>query len=382
MFQTQVFSKNLRAARKRMGLSQQALARELYISTQAVSKWERGEAVPDLAHVCRLAELLHVSVDQLLDVRQSEEALIAVDGGGTKTEFVLISPSGRLLKRLVLPGSNPNSCTVNGTVDILCRGIDSLQREGPRILAVFVGGAGFYSGKNGVLVEEGLRKCYPGIKIRCESDICNVLAYATDPENAIAVICGTGSVVYATRKGKLMRCGGGGWRLETLGSGYDLGRSAISAALEHRDGTGPETMLTDAVEQKLGGKVWDKIQTVYSESAAGIAAFAPLVIRAWQAGDAVAGKIVEENCQRLAQLIHTAAEKSPEANQVILGGSLLTQCPEFRQKLEQMLDTRLQTSILELPQVWGACLKCAALAKLPAPDPKLFAEQYLQEESL
>lgn len=380
MFQMQVFSKNLRSARKRMGLSQQALARELYISTQAVSKWERGEAIPDLTHVCRLAELLHISLDDLLDVRQKEEALIAVDGGGTKTEFVLVSLSGRLIKRLVLPGSNPNICTVKGTVDILCRGIDSLQREGLRILAVYVGGAGFYSGKNGALVEESLRKSYPNIKIRCESDICNVLACAKDPENAIAVICGTGSVVYATRKGKLLRCGGGGWRLETSGSGYDLGRSAISAALEHRDGTGPETMLTEAVEQKLGGKVWDRIQSVYAQSTAGIAAFAPLVLTAWQAGDNVAARIVEENCQRLAQLIHTAAEKSPEATQVIFGGSLLTQCPEFRQNLTQMLDKKLQSYALELPQVWGACLQCAALAGVPAPDGALFAEQYLQEE--
>lgn len=380
MFQMQVFSKNLRSARKRMGLSQQALARQLFISTQAVSKWERGEAVPDLTHICRLAEVLHISIDDLLDVRRSEEALIAVDGGGTKTEFVLISLSGRLIRRLVLPGSNPNSCTVNGTVEILCRGIDSLQREGHRILAIYVGGAGFYSGKNGILVEESLQKCYPSIKIRCESDICNVLACATDPENAIAVICGTGSVVYASRKGKLLRCGGGGWRLETLGSGYDLGRSAISAALEHRDGTGPETMLTAAVEQKLGGKVWDRIQTVYAQSAADIAAFAPLVITAWQAGDAVAAAIVEANCRRLAQLIRTASEKSPEATQVILGGSLLTQCAEFRQKLTQMLDKKLQPCVPELPQVWGACLQCAALAGVPAPDAKLFAEQYSQEE--
>jgi len=243
-----------------------------------------------------------------------------------------------------------------------------------------VGGAGFYSGKNGSLVEDGLRKCYPSIKIRCESDICNVLACARDPENAIAVICGTGSVVYASRKGKLLRCGGGGWRLETLGSGYDLGRSAISAALEHRDGTGPETILTEAVEQKLGGKVWDRIQAVYAQSPADIAAFAPLVINAWQSGDAVAAAIVENNCQRLAQLIHTASERSPEATQVILGGSLLIKCAEFRQKLTQMLDKKLQPCVLELPQVWGACLQCAGLAGVPAPDARLFAEQYLQEE--
>ena len=187
-------------------------------------------------------------------------------------------------------------------------------------------------------------------------------------------------VVYATRKGKLLRCGGGGWRLETLGSGYDIGRSAILAALEHRDGTGAETALTEAVEQKLGGKVWDQIQTVYAADTAEIAAFAPLVLQAWRSGDAIAADIVEKNCRRLSQLIHSAAEKSPEATQVILGGSLFTQCAEYREKLTQMLDPKLHPSVLDVPQVWGACLRSAAQAGIPKPDVQLFAETYLQEE--
>ncbi len=383
MFQMNQLSNNLREARRRLGISQQTLAERLFVSAQSISKWERGEAVPGLEHLCVLAEVLHSSIDDLLGIRHCEEAaLIAVDGGGTKTEFVLISLSGKLIKRLVLPGSNPNTCGIKGTCDVLQRGIDTLLQERNRVLAIYVGAAGFYSGGNGALVEEELRKSYPGIPLQCQSDICNILACATDPDNAIAVICGTGSVVYATYKGRLLRCGGGGWRLETQGSGYDLGRMAILAALEHRDGTGPETLLTDAVEQKLGGNVWDKIQTIYSEDTAWIAAFAPLVIRAWQTGDAVATAIVEENCKRMAQLVHAAAAKSPEAKQVILGGSLLTKSPEFRQLFETLLDKKLQPSVMECPQVWGGCLRCAALAKQPAPNLNLFMERYRLEESV
>lgn len=363
-----------------MGFSQRELAEELNVSTQAVSKWERGKAVPDLEYICNLSETLHISVDDLLEIGNREEtALIAVDGGGTKTEFVLIAQSGRLLKRLVLPGSNPNTCTIKGCCDILRRGIDTLLQEKCQVLAIYVGGAGFFSGGNGAQVEETLRGYYPGMKLRCESDICNVLACAEDPDNAIAVICGTGSVVYVTHRGKLMRCGGGGWRLETLGSGYDIGRSGLLAALEHRDGTGPATVLTDTVEQKLGGKVWNRIQTVYGEDTAFIASFAPLVIRAWQAGDGVAAAIVDANCRRLAQLVSVAAAKSPEAKQVVLGGGLLIESPDFCRKLTQLLDEKLQLCVMEFPQVWGACLRCAALAGICAPDAELFMEQYPQE---
>lgn len=381
MFNPQIFRANLRTARKKKKLSQKDLAEKLFISTQAVSKWERGIAVPGLEHICCLSKILHVSIDDLLGSGNDREAsLIAVDGGGTKTEFVLISLSGKLIKRLVLPGSNPNTCTVKGTVDILCNGIDTLLQEDNQVLGIFVGGAGFYSGGNGAAIEQQLRKHYSGIPVQCESDIMNVFAFAADPDNAISVISGTGSVVYATRKGQLLRCGGGGWRLELLGSGYDLGRSAILATMEHWDGTGPKTMLAELVEQKLGGSVWDNIQKIYGENTSYIASFAPLVIQAWQAGDALATKIAEDNCNRLVQLIRIAAEKSPDATEVILGGSLLTQCAPFREMLTKQLPKTLRPYILEQPQIWGACLRCAALANVPAPNVENFMKQYIQED--
>ena len=68
MFDGKVFAANLRNARKGKGLSQKELAEKLYLSTQAVSKWERGEALPDIYHVCRIAQVLGVSVDRLLGV--------------------------------------------------------------------------------------------------------------------------------------------------------------------------------------------------------------------------------------------------------------------------------------------------------------------------
>ena len=380
MFDPKTFTGNLYTARKRQGLSQKELAQKLFVSTQAISKWERGESSPDIAHICALAQLLGMSVEKLLGVEASaEKALIAVDGGGTKTEFVLIAADGRLLRRLVLPGSNPNSCTPEGTLRILCQGIDSLLREGFQVLAVFVGGAGMASGGHGEATEAALRKAYPHLAVQCRSDIMNILALAKDPDNAIAVICGTGSVVYATHQGKLLRFGGGGWRLETAGSGYDMGREALLAALEHRDGTGPSTMLTELVEQRLGGGVWANVSKLHLESTAYVAGFAPLVTHAWQKGDATAVRIVSENLHRLSHLIAAAAEKAPRAKQVLLGGSLLAENAAFRQALQQQLPPGLDSGAIAYPPIWGACLQCIRLAGLPCPDPQAFMHSYTQE---
>lgn len=381
MFDGNMFANNLRQARKRRGMSQRELAEKLFLSPQAVSRWEQGDATPDISRLCDLAAVLQTSVDCLLGASDGGEvAYIGIDGGGTKTEFVLLSRSGQMLKRVVLPGSNPNICTVEGACEVLRSGIDTMLQQERRVLGVFLGGSGMSSGGNGKAVENLLRDHYPGLVVQCETDICNLLAFADDPDNAIAVICGTGSVAFATRDGVLQRFGGGGWKLETDGSGYDLGRQAILAALEHRDGTGKPTVLTEAVEEKLGGKVWLSISKIYAESTSYIASFAPMVLSAWQQGDEVAAAIVERNCARIRHLILTAAEHSPRARQVLLGGSVVMKSQAFREHLFAPLPQTLEATVPQYPQVFGACLRCAAMLSLPRPDAEIFMKQYVMEE--
>ena len=379
MFDSNGFRERLRNARRQAGYSQKELAQLLYVSTQAVSKWERGTAVPDLPHVCRIGQLLRVSVDALLGAENDlPPAVIAVDGGGTKTEFLLVSPDGTVLQRQVLGGSNPNTCTINGCVELLSQGLELLLQRPCRVLAACIGGAGMASGNNGSRVRALLQKRFSRFPIQCRSDIHNLLAQARDPRNAIAVICGTGSVVFASREGELLRCGGGGWRLETLGSGYDLGRGALLAALEHRDGTGPETALTARVEEKLGGTVWDKIQTVYTAEPAFVASFAPLVLECRERGDRVAEALVTANCDRIAQLIQKAHTLSPGATQVMVGGSVLTGSAAFRQLLADRLPS-LTLTVSGHPPVWGAVLGACAMADIAPPDSGVFQDSYDRE---
>lgn len=372
-----LFARNLRHFRKRRGLTQSQLAEQLFVSTQAVSKWERGESTPDISHIRALTALLQISADVLLGTHtNAQDALLAVDGGGTKTEFALISPAGQLLQHLVLGCSNPNNCGMEGSFQVLCQGIDQLLQSNYRILGLYIGCAGMSSGNNGSTMTALLKKQYPGIPLRCESDICNILACARDPGNAIAAICGTGCVVYATANGTLIRAGGGGWKLDPVGSGYELGRRALLAALEHRDGTGPETGLTAAVEQRLGGTVWAHIPALYAADASRIADFAPCVLQAWQTGDPVACAIVEENCRRLALLIEKTRSKSPHATQVLLTGGVVTNNAPYRQLLIRYLPEQLEVDCFRHPPVWGACLQCAKLCELPTPDIQNFMPQY------
>lgn len=57
---------NIASYRKRARLTQAALAEKINYSDKAVSKWERGESIPDLPTIVQLAELFDVKVDDLL----------------------------------------------------------------------------------------------------------------------------------------------------------------------------------------------------------------------------------------------------------------------------------------------------------------------------
>lgn len=59
--------------RKKSGMSQEALAAELGISRQAVSRWERGESIPDTEKIISLCTIFHVSADYLLFDEIEEE---------------------------------------------------------------------------------------------------------------------------------------------------------------------------------------------------------------------------------------------------------------------------------------------------------------------
>ena len=60
------FMDNLTRLRKQHGYTQQALADKLNYSDKAVSKWERGEALPDVQTIGEIATLFHLSIDELV----------------------------------------------------------------------------------------------------------------------------------------------------------------------------------------------------------------------------------------------------------------------------------------------------------------------------
>lgn len=377
MFQTKLLAGNIRKFRCAKRMTQTELAGMLKISPQSVSKWECGQTVPDIENLCMMADVLDISVDRLLGIsKRCGKIMLGIDGGGSKTEFVLFAEDGTILERTVLGACNPNAIGLEESAALLRQGIDGMLAEHGDICGIYVGSSGFLTGGNGKKIKAILSKAYPQIEIRCETDILNVIAAGTDAENCIAVICGTGSIVYAKEGDKLTKLSGWGYLLSSSGSGYDIGRDALRAALGHREGLSEETLITDLVETKLGAPALTCVQEVYKHDQSYVASFTPLVFEAMRQGDRVAKQIIAENAKSLAAVINHAARNYDCGKRVILSGGLLTGNRLFAELVINNLDPGIACQIPQIPQVLGACRLCARMCgvEVSKMDEKLISQ--------
>ena len=65
--------------RRRIGMTQEELAAKLAVSAQAVSKWENDITCPDVMTLPKLAELLGITVDELLSGKKQPQTLVLAD---------------------------------------------------------------------------------------------------------------------------------------------------------------------------------------------------------------------------------------------------------------------------------------------------------------
>ncbi|MDO4740504.1 MAG: BadF/BadG/BcrA/BcrD ATPase family protein [Eubacteriales bacterium] len=287
------------------------------------------------------------------------ELLLGIDGGGTKTEFVLFDRRGQAVRRLVLGGSNPNSVGMEQTLRVLTEGIRQMTDASGALAGVHAGVAGCSNPNHQQTIRAAMGERFAQLPFSISSDTMNVFYSAPGVQADIAAICGTGSVVFARTQSGFTRIGGWGYAFDCGGSGYDIGRDAVRAVFAAYDGIGPQTALCALLEEAVGGNLWENVHRLYAAPPEKIAGFAPKVLAAWEAGDEVAREILQRNMERLAFLINSAAQLVPGARNLILSGGLTARVDMLGTFLYPKLLPALQTIIPQTPQIYGACALCA-----------------------
>ena len=85
------FAEKLKTLRKQKGISQEQLAEKIYVSRQAITKWESGNGIPDIENLLAISSLFNESLDSLLS---EEKSLISKNEFlyNSRTEYDLDSP--------------------------------------------------------------------------------------------------------------------------------------------------------------------------------------------------------------------------------------------------------------------------------------------------
>ncbi len=142
----------------------------------------------------------------------------------------------------------------------------------------------------------GHGKRYQAEQVAIVSDVLPILAAGTPNCCGIALIAGTGSIAFGrTADGRTKRCGGWGYLLGDEGSGYSVGRSALSHALRELESEclWQPNSLTEVDAEELNGKtsVVELTKAVYTsdDPRSFIASLAPVVAAAAEQGDKKGG---------------------------------------------------------------------------------------------
>jgi N-acetylglucosamine kinase-like BadF-type ATPase len=256
--------------------------------------------------------------------------ILGVDGGGTKTLALLGDLDCNVLARGVSGPSNYNAVGFDAACLALENAIRTAQKDYPgEISSLCLGLAGAGRKEDVERFHNWVVNKFPKTAVKVVSDAEILLGTDAPSGPALALICGTGSIVYGrTITGELIRAGGWGYLFGDEGSGYAIGLAALREVMQAHDGRGPETLLSGLVLERYGlHSPPELIHTIYGAESppSAVATLSDLVEQAAGQGDSVAIAILEESARELARAIAAVYPRlgSSTVPLVITGGTIL-----------------------------------------------------------
>ncbi len=308
----------------------------------------------------------------IIEKKREGEAMtfhIALDSGGSKTESVLFSSDGRVLAKDRRAGANPLDIGFETAYDRYIGAVDSLLKhlpEGEKVSSLFGCVAGCDPFPQ---ICAGLKERIGGAPTVLGSDTLSILSAMIGKEDGVCLISGTGSACQYRKDGKIVnRIGGYGYMLDTGGSGYVLGRSALMATLRAQDGRGEHGILTRMVEEIAGPSMRNHMPVIYAEGNGRpyIASFAPLVFAARRQGDPEAIRIFEKNTDYYAEALAAMLHFAGKPFKVVCGGSVFQKALEYSESLRSKAPVGCEIITLDKPVVYGAALNALWLCDMEA----------------
>lgn len=186
--------------------------------------------------------------------------VLAVDGGGTKTDLALLDTSGGLVSLVRGGGSHAHYLGVDGSVALLeslldgavaRAGLDAAKRPLAATAHILLAGADLAEER--AALHAKIQPLNWSQQLVVDNDTLALLRAGSDRGWGIAIVCGAGiNCVGLAPDGRELRFPSLGEISGDWGGGSDVGLAALFAAARGADGRGPRTRLETAVPAHFG----------------------------------------------------------------------------------------------------------------------------------
>jgi N-acetylmuramic acid 6-phosphate etherase len=313
-----------------------------------------------------------------------DQAILGIEGGGTKTTWALVTRDGKILAEGVA-GSGNTLLLTDAALEKLLREIR--RGAGAKVEAIGAAFAGCQLPQEKKRVEKIVRGVWPkaGAVVIME-DTRSVLAAAFGDGPGIVVIAGTGSNVAGQKSAAepIEKAAGWGHLFADPGSAYDLARRGLEKAFARYDASLTVTPLAHEFLTANGKTTMEELvpHLLRDTSKTTVAQGAKCVFSAAKKGDRDARALLDDAVATLAQKVGFIAKRQRMAKpKVALTGGLFENQPEYAARFKRALRKILpgaEAFLLTVPGVLGAA-RLAGLEKLsalenPAPKSKPIAE--------
>jgi N-acetylglucosamine kinase-like BadF-type ATPase len=309
-----------------------------------------------------------------LSYTQPGAAILAVDGGNSKTDVAMVGADGEVLGAARGPGASHQALGVQGAMEALealiaaaCRdaGVDPVERPLAEVGVCCLAGLDLPA-DDAVIEPEITRRGWTRESL-VRNDVFAVLRAGTERTWGVGVVVGAGmncaGIAPDGTKARFPALGplSGDW-----GGGQLIGVAAVGAALRSEDGRGPRTALERLVPQHFGlPTALAVVEAIYLERlhAARVLELPPLVFAAAEAGDRAAAEIVERQAEEVVTMAGAAIRRLGLADRdvdVVLGGGLFQRdAPAFIERIRAGITAVAPAATLRRvsgPPVVGAAL--------------------------
>jgi len=240
---------------------------------------------------------------------------LGFDGGGSKTDCVLVDEHGAVLASAYGSASNPLRTGYAKTWFALSSTADAVlarqKIKSTDISGICAGLGGAARTQVARRIASFLERSFPNAAVQVTSDMEIALSAAAGDGKGIVLIAGTGSVAFGRNaSGLTARAGGFGPWIGDEGSGFEIGKLAAAAVSREVDARGPQTVLTERIFKDLDCRDWNELFERIAKSADDVfPRLFPTVAKVGDGGDPVACELLQHAAASLSDLTFNVAKK-------------------------------------------------------------------------